>query len=60
MTILSYFLIGTIWGFFTMVFNKFLSERDENVPKFTNLENILMIFLWPFYVILFFYFLIKK
>lgn len=60
MTILNYFLIGTIWGFSTMTFNKFLSKRGYDVSEFNFLENILMIALWPLYVVLFFYYLFKK
>lgn len=58
--VLNYFFIGSIYGFFTMVMNNYLTERDSNVPRFNILENIILIICWPVYLILFIYYIFKK
>jgi len=56
----NYLLCGSVFGFFTMILNNYLHEKDENSSRFNFIENIVIIVVWPVYFVLFIYYITKK
>ena len=56
MSVLTYFIVGSLVGFIMETINKF----SEEPHKFGMTERLLIILLWPLMSILFIYYFIKS
>jgi uncharacterized membrane protein len=55
----NYLLIGSLFGLLAILMNQHKSSKNKSSKRFSFVENVLLILLWPFYLSIFLYHFFK-